>query len=180
MWSWPGLQSLWQSGQVSGLIQATTFSLLLNLCLVTTCIWPGWIEPGLQRALWLGLCGYWGLSFWAAFRNHGNVTRSGDPGALFIKAQDEYLKGDWYGAERILRKLLRWQPQDAEARLMLATLLRHTMRLEEARLELRRLQKVAHAAYWHPELVREWQYLEKLSQQATEESTDAAPAARAA
>ncbi|MDA0657290.1 MAG: hypothetical protein O2931_02465 [Planctomycetota bacterium] len=169
LWSWPGLHSLWQTGHVFGLVQAIAFTVLFDVVVLSSFVWPGWLDVNLRHGLWLALLGYWGLSFWSACRKHENVTRSGDPGALFMVAQDEYLKGDWYGAERTLQKILRWQPLDVEARLLLATLLRHTLRLEEARLELRRIQKIAYSSHWQPELAREWSAIERLASDATED-----------
>ena len=43
----------------------------------------------------------------------------------FREAQAAYLAGDWVSAEQTLLKLLKHDPRDAEARLMLATLWRH-------------------------------------------------------
>ena len=47
-------------------------------------------------------------------------------------SSDHYLKGDYYQAERVLEGLLRRNLRDVDARLMLATLLRHAGRLDEA------------------------------------------------
>jgi len=95
-----------------------------------------------------------------------------------VKAQGEYLRGDWYGTERILQKLLRGEPHDIEARLLLATLFRRTQRFDEARSELRRIQKTKVAERWQAELVREWHAIDRLASGGAGQSSS--PESRAA
>ena len=64
----------------------------------------------------------------------------------FREAQAAYLAGDWVSAEQTLLKLLKHDPRDAEARLMLATLWRHEGRRDAAAEELDRLERLETAA----------------------------------
>jgi hypothetical protein len=78
---------------------------------------------------------------------------------LFRSAQSEYLRGNWFQAEAILLRLLERDPRDAEARLLLATLLRHTKRFKEAREQLACLARFESAERWTEEIEREQGFL---------------------
>ena len=80
------------------------------------------------------------------------------------------MKGDYYRAEHVLEGLLRRNLRDVDARLMLATLLRHTGRLDEAAGELDALARLEGAGKWELEMRREREFL-------TEAKTDKATAA---
>jgi thioredoxin-like negative regulator of GroEL len=81
---------------------------------------------------------------------------------LFIRAQLEYLNRHWLEAEELLATLLAGRDQDAEARLMLATLYRHTGRFAEADECLTRLERMDSGDRWCVELARERRLLESL------------------
>jgi thioredoxin-like negative regulator of GroEL len=69
------------------------------------------------------------------------------------------LKGNWFEAERGLYRLLRENDHDLEARLLLATLFRHTKRFEEATRQLNQLARLDGAQRWALEIQREGQLL---------------------
>jgi len=70
----------------------------------------------------------------------------------FIDAQHHYLQGNWFEAECCLTMLLKNNPRDIEAMLMLATLYRHKERYDEAARLLRELTLLEDAAVWKPEI----------------------------
>ncbi|MBN2291823.1 MAG: hypothetical protein JXM70_05325 [Pirellulales bacterium] len=72
-----------------------------------------------------------------------------------------YLQKNWFEAERVFRRLLRRNNRDMEARLMLAGLLRHTERFEEAKVQLDRLQRIEGSQKWDLEIRQEQRLLEK-------------------
>ncbi len=78
---------------------------------------------------------------------------------LFRQALGEYLKGAWFEAESILGRLVAKDPRDVDARLMLATLLRHTDRPADAQRQLEELDRLEKAEKWRAEIDREWQIL---------------------
>jgi len=80
---------------------------------------------------------------------------------LLIKAQTEYLQGDWYEAEKSLLLMLQEQPLDADARIMLASLYRHTKRPDLARRELKRLRQQEPTGKWQMEIEHELQRLDR-------------------
>jgi len=66
-----------------------------------------------------------------------------------------YLQGQWFEAEKKLVSLLRQNPRDVEARLLIATLFRHTRRWEEALRQLDQLERLEASRAWALEIHRE-------------------------
>jgi cytochrome c-type biogenesis protein CcmH/NrfG len=81
---------------------------------------------------------------------------------LLAKAQQEYLKRDWFETEVLLQRVLRDDRDDVDARLMLATLYRHTGRLEEADETLSQLERMEGAGKWKLEISRERNLISEL------------------
>ncbi len=95
-----------------------------------------------------------------------NAAKHPDPERdLFLLALGEYLKGNWYEAESVCQQLLRDKARDAEAELMLATILRHTGRYAAARERLDDLKRWDDAAKWEWEIANELERLAEAEQQ---------------
>jgi hypothetical protein len=147
---------------VSGLLAAVIFSVLLNGTLVACLIWPAMLPSGIKGLLLASTLAVWAGGWIDArrVRRLADLVRQRDPQLdLFLSARGEYLKSRWAEAEQFLVQLLWETPDDVEARLMLATLLRHECRWEEAKEQLRRLQRWSRAAAWNLEIRREWERL---------------------
>jgi tetratricopeptide (TPR) repeat protein len=162
--SWPGLPGLWQRGQSSSLIFAIGFTILLNLALVSTFLWPRSLGEAFPIVTWPVLLLIWSTSMFFSYKSMpewletpkiavADERKQSD--VLFIRAQQEYLRGDWDEAERLLRRCLQIWPRDIEARLLLATLLRHSRRLFDASEELAQLLKFDESINWISEIRRE-------------------------
>jgi len=141
---WPGLSRLWLRGDWLSLATAIAFGAALNLVLVSSFVWPELLPSSAVIAGWLGLGAMWSVSVVRSFRA---LPPSGDaPGVddrgLFIAAQGEYLKGHWFEAESLLQRLICRSPGDADAQLLLATLYRHTRRLDEAHDRLQLVERM--------------------------------------
>ncbi len=173
---WPGLPQLGVRGDGSALALAVGTACLLNLALLSTFVWTELLAADLRTGLWVAVVGSWGvaagLSALAARRRGPQQERS--TGDEFTEALGYYLKGDWLGAQRTLAGLLRRNADDVEARLMLATLLRHTDRLPEAREQLDRLSRTEGAENWKLEIQRERELLAEKEKQDQERPTVAA------
>jgi hypothetical protein len=159
-----------------GLIWAVSFSLLLNFAIVISFVWPELVSPTVRSAFWWGLAGIWLASTaWSVrcLRFESVGLQQSDLDALYVQAQEECLRGDWYPAEATLRKLLRADSQDADGRLMLATLLRHTERSDEARRELKRVEQLESAEKWQLEIQQEYERLAATAADLEEDSSDA-------
>lgn len=174
---WPGLAPLWWRGTWSGLVAAVAFAAGLNLLLVATFVWPAWVERPWPTLGWAALGGVWLVACWRNWRklptlvdDQPDATAQG----LFIQAQTEYLKGNWYDAEKLVQQLLGRRPRDIEGLLLLATLLRHTRRLAEATQWLDRLERMNGSGRWLLEIAQERQKVEKLAAEVTTGSHDAA------
>lgn len=162
MYLWPGLPRLWYGGLWSGLALAVGSALLLNALLLATFVWVELLSPGWLRAAWLAIGTLWiGAAGVSAWMGRGGIRRAETAEAMFREALHEYLKGSWFESERILRRLLARHPRDVEARLMLATLLRHAARAAEAAEELARLERLEDAGRWAVEIAAERAWLER-------------------
>lgn len=176
---WPGLPNLWYRGKVSSLAFAALFALLLNIALISTFIWPRLLGEFFPVISWTSLILIWTISLGVAFRTFPQWSQidkiagpddvlQSDP--LFFQAQKEYLKGDWDKTEKILRKCLEIWPRDIEARLLLATLLRHTRRLYEACEELDNLLKIDESINWINEIRSEQKLIQLIAADSEPES----------
>ena len=158
---WPGLPQLARDGNWAALAVAIAAAVLLNGVLLGTCVWSEfvaqtpriicWVFVGVA---WTGSIGYW---TWTD-RQRAAAPGAGD-GKTFEEALEEYLKGNWFEAERKLTVLLRRDEHDIEARLLMATLLRHTRRFDEATYQLNLLVGLDGAHRWALEIHREGELL---------------------
>ncbi|MGD9648919.1 MAG: hypothetical protein AB7U73_24620 [Pirellulales bacterium] len=172
---WPGLAPLWLRGQWSALALAAGFSLLLNAALAVSLVWTELVSPPARGAIWLAVAAIWTTSLivsarWLAQeRRRERLDRGQD---LLPRIQGEYLQGHWIEAEAGLLDLLADRPRDAEARLLLATLYRHTSRVEEAASQLGHLERLDTALQWQWEIARERDRLRELPSHPTTTPVD--------
>jgi tetratricopeptide (TPR) repeat protein len=126
--------------------------------------WSELIGPNLRSALWaaFGVC--WLVATAWSVRQCGRRAKLDGPDHhedVFSTALDHYLKGDYYQAEQVFEGLLRRNIRDLDARLMLATLLRHAGRHDEATHQLDTLARFEGAEKWELEIGQERQLLAK-------------------
>ncbi len=146
---------------------AVGFTALVNALAATTFVWNEWL-PVRMRWMALGAAGVIWLLAWLEGRADwrrlllemsAGDNSPGDPAersdAWFREAQAAYLAHDWVLAEQTLLRLLKYDPRDAEARLLLATLLRHEERTDAAAEQLDRLELLETAAAWRQEIAQE-------------------------
>lgn len=166
---WPGLTQVARQGAWGALGVAVGFTALLNLALASTLLWSELFTPTVRNAVWGAVVVFWAASAILSYRwdRRQRVPNDSpceeDP---FSQALDHYLKGNWFEAEQVLCGLLRANPRDVDAGLMLATLLRHTRRFDEARKHLDRLGRLEGAAKWHLEMARERELLDEAQTEA--------------
>lgn len=159
---WPGLPQVCGHGSWSGLAVAIGFAGLLNLGLAASLVWCELLTPGVRTVVWTTILAIWGGSLVFSSRaDRRNALReeAPQPNDTFAKAIDLYLKGSWFEAESVLVDLLRRNPRDVDAGLMLATLLRHTGRCDEAAAHLDRLDRIESSVKWYWEIQGERQRL---------------------
>jgi predicted Zn-dependent protease len=129
-----------------------------DLLILASFGWSELITPGLRSGVWVAFGVFWvAAAGWSTRQcrrrlaaDELNPRENG-----FAEALEHYLKGDYYQAEHVLDELLRRNLRDVDARLMLATLLRHTGRLDEATRQLDTLVRLEGAGKWQWEIERE-------------------------
>jgi tetratricopeptide (TPR) repeat protein len=179
---WPGLPGLWLRGKLSALALAAVFAGLLQGMMLTSFAWPESATPAVRLLGWLTAACVWLASAAVSARK---LPSRDDPredqwaDALFREAQTEYLNRNWYRAQVLLEQLLERDRQDVDAGLMLASLYRHVDRTEQAREQLRRLQRLDASAKWGWEIHRELEYLDRMGCDEGETSAGGLPAALA-
>jgi hypothetical protein len=135
---------------------------VLDLLLIVSFGWSELISPTLRTTLWATFGVVWcGVVGWSIrdLRRRAAVRNPNPAADPFTEAVDYYLKGDYYQTENILGGLLRRNLRDLEARLLLATLMRHTGRLDEAARQLDTLARFEGAGKWELEIHRERELL---------------------
>jgi tetratricopeptide (TPR) repeat protein len=138
-----------------------------NVLAAATFVWTEWLSRqvwwvafGTLAVVWL-LAWFESRADWRRLIAELSAGEGGLPDPAeqadrwFREAQAYYLAGDWVSAEQALLKLLKQDARDAEVRLMLATLWRHEGRLDSAREELDRLERLEAAGPWSDEIARE-------------------------
>jgi len=140
---------------------AVAAAVLLNVVLLGTWFWTDFFAPAPRIIVWVLLGAAWSISVsywaWTDRRRAAATEKSG--GRVFEEALDDYLKGNWFEAERKLTVVLCRDERDLEARLLLATLLRHTKRFDEATHELNLLVRMDGAHRWALEIHDEGELL---------------------
>ncbi len=176
---WPGLSRLWLRGSWPALAVAVVAAGLLNWTLLVSLGYSELISPDVRKAFWVTLVTVWvtgAVSSVVWNRGSAEEEASEADTDTFKLAVEHYLKGNWFQAERALNSLLHRDPRDVDARLMSATLLRHTGRHAEAGKQLEILMRCEGAAKWDLEIRRE----RKLLAEATEKVDGQAELAQSA
>ncbi|MGW8256540.1 MAG: tetratricopeptide repeat protein [Thermoguttaceae bacterium] len=162
---WPGLPRLLVHGSWTALAIAVGAGVLLNAAVLCTFGWSEMIDVPMRNLLWASVAVLWiGSALVAAVQLHRlaltkELSAQDDP---FHQALELYLKGDYYQAEGLLQKLLKNNARDLDARLLLATLFRHTRRIEEAEKQLEQMVLFEGAEKWGLEIDRERELLGKM------------------
>lgn len=156
---WPGLPDLWWRGAWSGLALALVFVLVADFAVCATWVWDELLGPGRERTIWIACAAAWLALTLVSLRRtaRGAEALGGSESDLYPAALAEYLKGNWVEAEVLARQLLAGRPSDVEAALLLAAVLRHTTRIDEARTTLDELVRWDRAAVWQTEIDVEYQ-----------------------
>jgi len=166
---WPGLPELWQRGDRTALTLAIGFAVALNVSIASYGIWPD-VLPESVRIVWtLSIAIIWGLSL-SKVKIHVTTSSSDaekeEDQGLFIKAQEEYLKGHWYEAESLLTQRLGGNPNDDAARLLLVSVYRRASQPSKA---FEQLDEIRSTQDWQWEMKQERQQIERSQQRPTDD-----------
>lgn len=183
---WPGLPHLWVRGSAAGLTLAVAFSVLVNVLVLATLVWPTWLESRLKFGCAIAAAALWVAAVRETHRELRRLARerttAGDDeektvansgpneqendsttnDLLLRSAQQSYLRGDWVAAERGLREAIRRDHDDFEARLWLVSVLRVSGRERAAQRLLERVARRDAARGWRCEVEQERRRLKRL------------------
>jgi len=155
---WPGLPQLWFRGALAGLAMAVSFAALLNTALLSTFVWTEFLAPPVRWGMWLAVTVFWILSALVSLVRFPIAPRRVSPALaedLFKQVQSEYLRGNWFEAERGLLQLARGDVEDVGVQLLLARVFTRTGRLREAAALVKQLNASEVSAKWRFELSRQ-------------------------
>jgi hypothetical protein len=174
MFLWPGLPQLWKRGSWTALVYAVAFAGVVNAIVLFSLVWTELLPPVFRNTMWLMVAVVWvGSAVFSWLGGRDETTRpdgrTGRQPDAFPEALEHYLRGNWFEAECVLEGLLRRNPRDVEAGLLMVSLLRHTGRFDEAAGRLDRLERFEESGKWELEMGRERRWLEEARQsQATQ------------
>lgn len=193
---WPGLPHLWMRGSLAGLTLALAFSVVLNVLVLATLVWPAWLESRLKVACAATAFGLWvaalaetrgELRRLAAQRQAALLSTPPPTDALtpddqlLREAQRSYLRGEFRLAEDALRTAIRRDRDDFEARFWLVSVLRAAGRVRQADRLMRRVERLDAARGWRHEIADERERIaEAISGASGAPKTDAEPHAAVA
>ena len=136
---------------------------LVNVALLSGVVWTEFelFIPAGRTIIWLAIVVIWvGSALFSIEwdRRHPDQP-SPEPSQAaqdtYAEVVEHYLQQNWYETERLVAQLLRRNARDVDARLMLASVLRHTHRFDEAAGQLDRLGRIEGSQKWDREMRRE-------------------------
>ena len=160
---WPGLPAAWLQGMVRGLVVALVFTWCVCWLLLATFVWPDWISAMVLRLLWIVVMVTWFVSTIRNCLRLPGLLATSDvrSSQMFVDAQSDYLRGNWFEAEAKLLQILHHHPRDAESLLLMVGVLRRTKRLKAAMRRLEQLELLDTSAAWYFEIQREKKLIEQ-------------------
>lgn len=177
---WPGLPMILSTGSWWGLAWAVGFAFFVYLLLFAVLWWPELLSYHTRNGIGVAALVFWTGSAVVSARALRQRKEEPVGKATIAEATIHYLRGEWFEAECILVDLVRRNPRDVDAGLMLATLWRHTRRYEEAERQLSRLQLLDESRKWTMEIYQEKRRLDLAKADAPSDAAEAAEAAEAA
>ena len=172
----PGLSGLISYGRWTHLVITGIFTLFLNTVLILNFYWTSLLPESWYKWTYISLGVAWLVlsAMSSAFSKRFESTRLLDShGELYLEVLNHYLKGEWEKTECCAKAILRYNPNDVEVLLLLATLYRHTRRLDLAQETLTRLQLLEMSDKWYFEIYSEKMFLnELLSPEASSEEME--------
>ncbi|MBA4017395.1 MAG: hypothetical protein C0483_09500 [Pirellula sp.] len=167
-WAWPGVPQLWRGGEWAGFAWAAAFALALNLQVLVAFLYTDLLPAIGIWTGWLAIGGFWIAGLVVGRRWTKRQTRTADAyqaeQSLYSDAFHDYLQMNWVAAEAKCAELIRMRRQDVDARLLLATVLRHAGRSAEAKAQLDALVKLEGAEKWGLEIALERRSLDELNE----------------
>ena len=175
---WPGSTGALRYGLWKQLGIALLFGFLCQATLCLNFYWRDFCAGYLRFATFFALgVSQLALSAIAAsqIKAYERMRNYDSSGKAFLEAQTLYLRGAWFEAECCLKAILKRNPADVDAMLLLATLYRHVKRFDDARRSLSELEKFDAALFWREEIAFERQALREDENDENEEDVEEEP-----
>lgn len=160
---WPGFVGVVRRGLWDQLALALLFGVLAQATLFANFFWSDFLGGYLRASTGVVFIIAWiflGAVASGRLKRYEKSLLYDAEGELFLEAQTHYLRGEWFETECALKSVLKKNPNDAEALLLLATLYRHVKRFSEARRVLAALERLEAADYWAYEIGLEKQAIQ--------------------
>jgi hypothetical protein len=155
---WPGSLATWRRGDARSLLIAILFGLLLSIAWTATTLWPLWLSSWRLSILWCIAGGGAAISVIHSAASGMLVyqlPQRGCPDAALVEAQSFYLQANYYEAERLISPYCRTGAMDAEAALLMASVLRRTGRIPQALALIDELSLLDCGLPWRDEIEHE-------------------------
>ncbi|MBE6427543.1 MAG: hypothetical protein E7028_02985 [Planctomycetaceae bacterium] len=159
---WPGLEYLARHGSFRAWLAAMFYAIFAMAVICVTLLWDSILPPFSQKLLLFLFTGTWILglvvssrfekAFQEAQKQHQREAVAQDTLPL---AQTEYLRQNFFEAERLLRERLTKFPEDVPARFFLISVLKKQKRKAEALEQIAILEKNPKLGFWGLDLPHE-------------------------
>jgi len=160
---WPGFQKLWLKGDFHSLFVSLLFSWVVVFFSLGTFVWPDWfvviLSPRwLAKVIlvtgWISIittCLLSGIGLLFGNANTPNISL-GERQKNLEKAQELYLRANYYEAEQLIKRNVSGRTEDIESHLLWIAILRRTRRIPQALELISSVDKLDAAAPWISEL----------------------------
>lgn len=164
---WPGLECLARCGSFRAWLAAMFYAVFAMAVICVTLLWDSLLPPGSQTTLLVLFTATWVLGITASHRfetarieaekKHRKESLVQDTLPL---AQTEYLRKNFYEAERLLRTRLQSFPEDIPAQMLLVSVLHRQKHIPEALETLAKIEQNSHLGFWGLDVLHEKEILE--------------------
>lgn len=159
---WPGLEYLARHGSFRAWLVAMFYAFFAMAVIAVTLLWDSILPPFSQTLLLILFVGTWLLGLIVSRRfeqafEEAQKQRRKDAAAqdTLPLAQTEYLRMNFFEAERLLRERLTKFPEDVPARFFLISVLKKQKRKDEALEQIAILEKNTQLGFWSLDIPHE-------------------------
>lgn len=165
---WPGLGNLARTGSFRAWLAAMFYAVFAMSVLCVTLVWDGLLPSASQTTLLVLFVVTWILGITASHRLEAarvEAAKQHQKDAvvqdILPLAQTEYLRKNFYEAERLLRIRVQSFPEDIPSQMLLVSVLHRQNRIPEASELLERIMQIPQPGFWILDIHREKEILKE-------------------